>query len=89
MSFKSLTEKYNIKSIDKLIIDVEGAEYEILKSINYSSIKIEQIIFEKKHFDNTFFEGPKLKEIKNLLLSFNYKIKDLDKENILATKNYL
>tara|TARA_B100001093_G_C26573372_1_gene903955 strand:+ start:61 stop:675 length:615 start_codon:yes stop_codon:yes gene_type:complete len=89
LSFKSLAEKYNIKSINKLIIDVEGAEYEILKSIDYNSIKIEQIIFEKKHFDNTFFEGPKLKEIKNLLLSFNYKIENLDKENILATKNYL
>jgi len=89
LSFKSLVEKYNIHSIDKLIIDVEGAEYKILKSIDYSSIKIDQIIFEKKHFDNTFFEGPKLKEIKNLLLSFNCKIENLDKENILATKNYL
>ena len=46
-------------------------------------------MFEKKHFDNTFFEGPKLKETKKMLLNFNYKLKDLDKENILATKNYL
>jgi FkbM family methyltransferase len=89
LSFKSLAVKHKIESIDKLIIDVEGAEYEILKSIDYNLINIEEIMFEKKHFDDTFFEGPKLKEIKKLLLSFNYRIKDLDKENILAVKNYL
>ena len=82
-------KKYKIESINKLIIDAEGAEYEILKSIDYNLITINQIMFEKKHFDNTFFEGPKLKEIKKLLLNFNYKLKDLDKENILAIKTYL
>ena len=71
------------------MLDVEGAEYEILKSINYNTIPISQIIFEKKHFDGTFFEGPKLKEIKNLLENFNYTLKEIDKENILATKTYL
>jgi FkbM family methyltransferase len=89
LSFKSLVEKYKIEKINKLIIDVEGAEYEILKSIDYNLITINQIMFEKKHFDNTFFEGPKLKETKKMLLNFNYRLKDLDKENILATKNYL
>ena len=89
LSFKSLVEKYKIEKINKLIIDVEGAEYEILKSIDYNLITINQIMFEKKHFDNTFFEGPKLKETKKMLLNFNYKLKDLDKENILAIKNYL
>jgi len=89
LSFKSLVKKYKIESINKLIMDVEGAEYEILKSINYNLITINQILFEKKHFDNTFFEGSKLKEIKKLLLNYNYKLKDLDKENILATKTYL
>ena len=43
----------------------------------------------KKHFDGTFFERSKLKEIKNLLENFNYTLKELDKENILATKTYL
>ena len=31
ITFDKLVEKYSIKSIDKLQIDVEGAEYEILK----------------------------------------------------------
>ena len=89
LSFETLIKKYKIESIKKLMLDVEGAEYEILKSIKYDSLPINEIVFEKKHFDKTFFEGPKLKEIKKILLSFNYELKDLDKENILATKNYL
>ena len=89
LSFETLISKYKIESIARLMLDVEGAEYEILKSIKYDSLPINEIVFEKKHFDDTFFEGPKLNEIKNILLSFNYKLKDLDKENILATKNYL
>ena len=89
LSFQALITKYKIESIEKLMLDVEGAEYEILKSINYNTIPINQIFFEKKHFDDTFFEGPKLKEIKKLLENFNYTLEDLDKENILATKTYL
>ena len=89
LSFETLIKKYKIESIKKLMLDVEGAEYEILKSIKYDSLPIDEIVFEKKHFDKAFYEGPKLKEIKKILLSFNYELKDLDKENILAKKNYL
>ena len=50
-------------------------------------IKIKKIIFEFKHFDGTFKEGPKLKLIKEKLIKFNYQLKEIDKENILAEKN--
>ena len=86
LSFNSLVEKYKIKSIDKLMLDVEGAEYEILKSINYDNILIKNIIFEKKHFDGPFKEGDKLNEIKHLLTKKNYNLIDLDEENIQAEK---
>ena len=76
-----------INLIDKLQIDVEGAEFQILNSINFEKIEIKKIIFEFKHFDGTFKEGPKLKSIKEKLISFNYKLKEIDKENILAEKN--
>ena len=89
LSFQSLVQKYNISSIAKLQLDVEGYEYEILKSINYKNISIKHIVFEKKHFDGTFVEGPKLEEIKKLLTTHGYQIKILDEENILAEKNYL
>ena len=41
------------------MLDVEGAEYDILNSIDYNNCLIEKIIFEKKHLDGTFKEGNK------------------------------
>ena len=86
LSFSDLTRKHSISSIDKLQIDVEGSEYEILKSINYKEANINKIIFESKHFDGTFTEGEKLDEIKKKLTQNGYKISKLDKENFLAEK---
>ena len=86
ITFDKLVEKYSIQSIDKLQIDVEGAEYEILKTIDFKKTKIDQILFESKHIDGTFTEGKKLQEIKQKLISDNYKLTQIDKENILAKK---
>ena len=87
LTFSDLTDKYSISSIGLLQIDVEGAEFEILSSINFEKIEIKKIIFEFKHFDGTFKEGPKLKLIKEKLIKFDYQLKKIDKENILAEKN--
>tara|TARA_Y100000817_G_scaffold139563_1_gene109450 strand:- start:831 stop:1445 length:615 start_codon:yes stop_codon:yes gene_type:complete len=86
ITFDNLLEKYQIKFIDKLQIDVEGAEFEILNSIDFKKIDIKNIKFESKHFDGTFKEGPKLEKIKNKLKLNGYDLTQLDKENILATK---
>ena len=87
LTFSNLMKKYSVSSIDLLQIDVEGAEFKILNSINFEKIEIKKIIFEFKHFDGTFKEGPKLKSIKEKLIKFNYQLKEIDKENILAEKN--
>ena len=90
LTFADLINKYSIKSVDMLQVDVEGAEFEILNSIDLNKILIKKIIFEFKHFDGTFKEGSKLKLIKDKLINFNYLITEIDKENILAEKiNYL
>ncbi len=86
ITFQDLVKKYSINSINKLQIDVEGAEYKIMHSIDYNKIKIKNIFFESKHFDGTFTEGKKLKEIKDKLILNGYNLKQVDKENILATK---
>ncbi len=86
ITFDDLIQKYSIKSIDKLQIDVEGAEYKIMNSINFQKIEINKILFESKHFDGTFVEGKKLQEIEEKLKSNGYKIQKIDKENILASK---
>ena len=86
ITFQDLVKKYSINSINKLQIDVEGAEYKIMNSIDYNKIKINKILFESKHFDGTFVEGKKLKEIKDKLVLNGYNLSQVDKENILATK---
>ncbi len=86
ITFDDLIQKYSIKSIDKLQIDVEGAEYKIMNSINFQKIEINKILFESKHFDGTFIEGKKLNEIEVKLKSNGYKLQQIDNENILASK---
>ena len=86
ITFENLIANFSIDSIDMLQIDVEGAEYKIMKSINYEKIKINKILFESKHFDGTFKEGEKLEEIKQLLISKKYILSNIDTENILAVK---
>ena len=67
-------------------VDVEGAEYEILNSIDYKKININSLQFESKHFDGTFKEGEKLEKIKKKLVLEGYNLNQIDKENILAKK---
>ena len=86
ITFDTLIKNYGVKSIEKLQIDVEGAEYKLLNSIDLSNIDIKEIFFEFKHFDGTFKEGPKLLEIKDKLISSGYEINNFDDENIIAKK---
>ena len=85
--FKDLVEKYQIKQIEKLLIDVEGSEYEILSDIEFSSLDIKKILFEYKHFDGFKKTGKKLEEILEKLNKNGYETKKIDDENILATKS--
>ena len=84
----NLAKKFSIKSIDLLLINVEGSEFKILSSIDYKKILIKKIIFEKKHFDGVFSEGEKFNELKELLVLNKYEVSDLDKENCLAIKKF-
>ena len=86
ITFDKLVEKYKIKFINKLIIDVEGFDDKIIKSINFKKIFIKEIIFEKKHLNVTQKIGNRLDEIKYFLLKENYELFDIDIENILARK---
>ena len=84
--FKDIVEKYQIKEIDKLLIDVEGSEYEILNDIDFNSVDIKKILFEYKHFDGYKKTGQKLEEILEKLNVNGYETKKVDEENILAIK---
>jgi len=86
IDFQTLINKFQIKKINRLQIDVEGAEFDILNSIDLKKIEISSILFESKHFDGTFTEGPKLQFIKDKLQDNDYKLTQIDNENILAQK---
>jgi len=86
MTFNKLIEKYKIEYINKLIIDAEGFDYKIIKSINFKKIFIKEIMFEKKHLGTTSQIDNILDEIKIFLLKENYELFNISDENILAKK---
>tara|TARA_B100000902_G_scaffold347687_1_gene355142 strand:+ start:58 stop:669 length:612 start_codon:yes stop_codon:yes gene_type:complete len=86
ITFQNLIDKYQIRSIDILQIDVEGAEFVILDTIDFQKIDIKSIQFESKHFDGSFLEGQNLKIIKEKLINNGYQLNQIDEENILAQK---
>ncbi len=87
VKFEDLIEKYSITEIDKILIDIEGYEYEILRDIDLKKVRINSILFEYKHFDGYQKTGEKLEEILKKFEENNYKTSIVDEENILAIKH--
>ena len=44
-----IVKKYNIEQLDLLMVDAEGSDFEVIKSLNFNNIKPAQIIYESKH----------------------------------------
>jgi FkbM family methyltransferase len=86
VSFNSLCKRYKISSIDKLILDIEGSEKEVLKTINYDEFKISEIQFEFKHLDGYLNYKNSLDDLILFLNSKNYKEIERDQENIIFHK---
>ena len=87
IKFEDLIEKYSITEIDKILIDIEGYEYEILRDMDLKKVRINRILFEYKHFDGYQKTGEKLEEILKKFEENNYKTSKVDEENILAIKH--
>ena len=86
VSFNSLCKRYKISSIDKLIIDIEGSEKAVLKTINYEEFKISKIQFEFKHLDGYLNYKNSLDDLILFFNSKNYKEIERDQENITFYK---
>jgi len=52
-TIENICDEYDIKHIDLLSIDVEGAEFEVIKSINFDKVFIEVILFENNYNDTS------------------------------------
>ena len=55
----SLIEKYNYYNLDFLYIDVEGYDFEIIKSIDFSILKPQLIYYEHRHLSREDKEDSK------------------------------
>jgi FkbM family methyltransferase len=50
-TIETICEYHNIKHINYLTIDVEGAEFDVIKSINFNKVFIDVITFENNYDD--------------------------------------
>jgi FkbM family methyltransferase len=73
-TIESICDEYSIKHINYLSIDVEGGEFNVIKSINFDKIFIDIIEFENNYDDITY---PIIKYLENhnfKVLNFNINI---------------
>ena len=87
LTFDQLMTKYDINIIDKLLMDIEGSEKNIIKSIDFKKTLIKELTFEYKHLDGTFVFSDSLKIMINYLADKNFKEINRDKENITFKNN--
>ena len=71
ITLNALAEKYSINEIDLLDIDTEGSEFMILKSIDFSKVKIHAILIEN-HYNKDLIQ----KYLKTKNFSFVCRIKN-------------
>jgi FkbM family methyltransferase len=87
LTFDQLMTKYDINIIDKLLMDIEGSEKNIIESIDFKKTLIKELTFEYKHLDGTFVFNDSLKIMINYLADKNFKEINRDKENITFKNN--
>jgi hypothetical protein len=75
-TLKEILGKHEIKSVDILIIDVEGAEIDILAAFPLESIKIETIFCELHPYAWKDF-GYSGEDVKDFLRSHNFRCFDM------------
>jgi hypothetical protein len=66
------------KSIDRLYIDTEGLDAQLVSSINFSKYKIPYIFFEFVHSDGAFNIGTNFERAINVLTNNGYKLNKID-----------
>ena len=74
----NIIEEYDIESIELLLIDVEGCEYDILMNSDFSLVKPVQIVYEFLHL--TFNENL---YIQMYLSKFGYRNVDRDNDSMI------
>jgi FkbM family methyltransferase len=84
LTLPDLFSAYQVKSIDRLLVDAEGMDFDILMSIDFENVDIRKIIFERKHMDGTKKTGLRYRTVLGYLADYGYEVKNIDEENDMA-----
>ena len=55
LQLKELLEKHGLHSVDLLVIDVEGHELEVIRSIDFNFFSVKLVVIETSHMDGAVF----------------------------------
>jgi len=83
VTLEKLLEKHGVVELNVLLIDAEGKDYEIIRSINFNMCNPEIIIFERNNL--TFGD---YRNCIKLLVKNEYKLRQ-DDNNVIAIKEVL
>lgn len=86
LKLENILHSFEIQKIDRLYIDVEGLDVDILLDLSFTKFDIDFIEYEFCHADGTFENGPKGKALQEKLVSLGYKIHQSDQYNLTAQK---
>jgi hypothetical protein len=73
-TLETICDEYNIKHINYLSIDVEGAEFDVIKSINFDKVFIDVIGFENNYNDVSIPIIEYLKNKNYIIINNNFDI---------------
>ena len=79
---ESICDEHNITHINYLSIDVEGAEFEVIKSINFDKVFIDIIGFENNYNDSSY---PIIKYLQSRNFEIIYKSLDIFMINLKSS----
>lgn len=81
-TINDIISEIQMDKIDKLFIDAEGLDAQIILSLDLNAIKIIDIVFEHTHSDGAFSHGSNLQEAVTKLRLHNYDLSSHDLYNI-------
>lgn len=74
LTISNLLDKYKINYLEKLYIDAEGYDYDIIKSINFAKVIIKEITFESMHIDGVHKKEQKYSDLLCFLGNSGYRV---------------
>jgi FkbM family methyltransferase len=81
LTLAELLAKHSISFVDTLIVDAEGADYEILWGFDFSVALVRRLVFERKHMDGVRKTGYRYNHLIDKLQQIGYSVRHLDHQN--------